>query len=96
MKGQIAKKCVRRCAQAGRKCSSRCTRYYYVLDPTPDHDGKRKQTWSSGHRTRKEAEVGLAEELQRRNEGIGIANSLSSTPCQPSAACSSRRSSHLT
>ncbi len=80
MKGHIAKKCVRRCAQAGRKCSSRCTRYYYVLDSTPDHDGKRKQTWSSGHRTRKEAEVGLAEELQRRNEGIVVSSGKITVP----------------
>jgi len=68
--GHIAKKCVRRCATAGRKCSSRCTRYYYVLDATPGPDGRRKQIWSKGHTTRKAAEVGLREELTRRDQGI--------------------------
>jgi integrase len=74
VKGHIAKKCVRRCAQAGRKCSSRCTRYYYVLDALPGSDGKRRQTWSKGYRTRNEAEAGLAEGLQRRNEGIVLSS----------------------
>jgi hypothetical protein len=72
VKGHIAKKCVRRCAQLNRKCSSRCARYYYVLDASPETVGKRKQVWSKGHRTRREAEVSLAEELQRRNEGIVV------------------------
>jgi integrase len=68
--GHIAKKCVRRCAKAGRKCSSRCTRYYYVLDAPPGPDGKRKQTWSKGYATRKAAEVAVREELSRRDQGI--------------------------
>ncbi len=68
--GHIAKKCVRRCKKAGRKCSSRCTRYYYVLDAPPGPDGKRKQTWSKGYTTRKAAEVAVREELSRRDQGI--------------------------
>jgi len=68
--GHIAKKCVRRCTKAARKCSSRCTRYYYVLDIPPGPDGKRKQTWSKGYTTRKEAEQALREELTRRDHGI--------------------------
>lgn len=68
--GHIAKKCVRRCAKAGRKCSSRCTRYYYVLDAPPGPDGKRKQTWSKAYTTRKAAEAALREELSRRDQGI--------------------------
>jgi len=64
--GHIAKKCVRRCAKAGRKCSSRCIRYYYVLDAPPGPDGKRKQIWSKGHTTRRAAEAALREELSRR------------------------------
>src|SRR6266498_2124143 len=53
-----------------RKCSSRCTRYYYVLDAPPGPDGKRKQTWSKGYTTRKAAEVAVREELSRRDQGI--------------------------
>jgi integrase len=68
--GHIAKKCVRRCAKAGRKCSSRCIRYYYVVDGPPGPDGKRKQTWSKGYTTRRAAEVALREELSRRVQGI--------------------------
>ncbi len=68
--GHIAKKCVRRCAKARRKCSSRCTRYYYVLDARPGPDGRRKQIWSKGYTTRRAAEVALREELTRRDQGI--------------------------
>jgi integrase len=68
--GHIAKKCVRRCAKSGRKCSSRCTRYYYVLDAPPGMEGKRTQIWSKGYTTRKAAEAGLREELSRRDRGI--------------------------
>jgi hypothetical protein len=71
--GHIAKKCVRRCAKAGRKCSSRCTRYYYVLDAPPGPDGKRKQTWSKGYGRRNAAEVALREELSPRDQGMSSA-----------------------
>jgi integrase len=68
--GHIAKKCVRRCAKAGRNCSSRCTRYYYVLDAPSGLEGKRKQAWSKGYTTRKAAEAALREELGRRDRGV--------------------------
>jgi integrase len=68
--GHIAKKCVRRCAKAGRKCSSRCTRYYFVLDAPAGLEGKRKQVWSKGYTTRNAAETALREEQSRRDRGI--------------------------
>jgi integrase len=73
VRGSIAKKCTRRCRQAGRSCSSRCTRYYWRLDAPPGPDGRRRQVWSRGFPTRRAAEADLREELARRDQGIVLA-----------------------
>jgi integrase len=73
VRGSIAKKCTRRCKQAGRRCSSRCTRYYWRLDAPAGPAGRRRQVWSRGFATRRAAEADLREELARRDQGIMLA-----------------------
>lgn len=43
--------------------------YSYVFELEPHHDGKRRQKWVGGFRTKKEAEAGLAEALGRVQAG---------------------------
>ena len=43
--------------------------YSYVFVLEPEHEGKRRQKWVGGFRTKKEAEAGLAEALGRVHAG---------------------------
>jgi integrase len=73
MKGSVTRKCTRGCRQAGRRCTGRCARWYFLLDGTPGPDGRRRRQWSGGYPTRKAAEAALREELGRRDQGIMLA-----------------------
>lgn len=74
MRGSVTSKCMKghkRDPETGKRpCSSRCLRWYYVLDGAPGPDGQRKRQWSKGFATRKLAEAALREELGRRDQGI--------------------------
>jgi integrase len=54
------------------RCSSRCLRWYFVVDGPPRSDGRRRRQWSAGFATRKAAEQALRGELARRDQGITL------------------------
>jgi integrase len=61
---------MRRHKKADKRCSSRCLRWYWLLDAPAGQEGKRQRQWSTGFATKKQAEQGLTEELARRDQGI--------------------------
>jgi integrase len=70
MRGSVASKCMHRRRKDHTRCSSRCRRWYYVVQAPPGPDGKRRRHWSKGFATKREAEVALTEELRRRDLGV--------------------------
>lgn len=70
MRGSIASKCMHWRRKDHTRCSSRCLRWYYVLQAPPGPDGKRRRQWSTGYATKRKAETALTEELRRRDLGI--------------------------
>jgi integrase len=70
VKGSITRKCSKGHRRAEGRCSSRCTRWYFVTEGPRTTDGKRRRLWSTGFPTRKAAEVALRAELHRRDQGI--------------------------
>jgi integrase len=69
MRGSVTSKCMKRHRNADKVCSSRCLRWYYVIDARDQQGGRRRQ-WSTGYPTKKAAQQALTEELQRRQQGI--------------------------
>jgi integrase len=67
MRGHIRKRC--RC---GRDRWARCEHSWSVVIDKGRENGKRKQSWLSGYRTRKEAEKALTETLGRLDRGAFI------------------------
>jgi integrase len=70
VRGSVTSKCMRGHRKAEGRCSSRCTRWYYVLDAPPHPDGTRRRKWSTGFPTKRAAETALREELGRRDQGL--------------------------
>ena len=70
MRGSVTSKCARGHRRSEGRCSSRCTRWYFVTEGPRTADGKRRRLWSRGFPTRKAADVALRAELSRRDQGI--------------------------
>jgi integrase len=70
MRGSVVSKCSRGHRRADGRCSSRCTKWYFVTEGPRTPEGKRRRVWSSSFRTRREAEAALVAELSRRGQGI--------------------------
>jgi hypothetical protein len=69
-RGSVTAKCLRGHKRDDGLCSSRCRRWYFVLEAPPSEGGSRKRQWSRAYATRRDAEVALREELGRRDQGI--------------------------
>jgi hypothetical protein len=72
MRGSVTSKCSRGHRRADKRCSSRCTRWYYIVEGSRTSDGRRRRVWSSAFPTRKAAEVALRAELSRRDIGVVV------------------------
>jgi integrase len=68
----VTAKCTRGHKAADRRCSSRCSRWYFIVEGPHTAEGKRRRLWSTGFSTRKAAEVALRDELHRRDQGIAL------------------------
>ena len=68
--GSIVAKCSKGHRRSEGRCSSRCTRWHFIVEGRPTPDGKRRRVWSTSFPTRKVAEVALREELARRDQGV--------------------------
>jgi integrase len=68
--GSIVAKCSKGHRRADGRCSSRCTRYYVVVEGPKTADGRRRRLWSSSFATKRAAEEALTAELSRRHRGI--------------------------
>ena len=70
MQGSVTAKCAKGHRRAEGRCSSRCTRWYFITEGPRTADGKRRRLWSASFPTRKAAEQALRVELTRRDQGI--------------------------
>jgi integrase len=65
---------VAKCSKGHRRvdgrCSSRCTRYYVVVEGPRTADGRRRRLWSCSFTTKRAAEEALTAELSRRHRGV--------------------------
>jgi integrase len=70
VRGSVTAKCSKGHRRADGRCSSRCTRWYFIVEGPRTPDGKRRRLWSTGFPTQKAAQVALRVELGRRDQGI--------------------------